>query len=67
MDHPPEHEAAVFGAARCLPVGQRAAWLDKACAGDAALRQRVEELLRADEDAGDFLRDLAPDARQADE
>jgi serine/threonine protein kinase/tetratricopeptide (TPR) repeat protein len=34
---------------------QRAVFLYKACAGDAALRQRVEDLLRAYEQAGDFL------------
>jgi WD40 repeat protein len=33
----------------------RAAYLDAACAGDAALRRRVEELLDAHEGAGRFL------------
>jgi len=33
----------------------RAAYLDAACAADRALRRRVEALLRAAEDAGDFL------------
>ena len=32
-------EVAVLNAALELPVGQRAAYLDQACAGDAALRQ----------------------------
>ena len=36
------------------PAG-RAAYLDRACAGDAALRQRVEMLLRTHGSAGDFL------------
>src|ERR1035438_7854621 len=51
----PERELAVFSEARRLPTGQRAAFLDEACAGDAALRQRVEELLLASEEAGAFL------------
>src|SRR6516165_12717659 len=34
---------------------ERAAFLDKACAGDAARRARVEELLRAHQAAGNFL------------
>jgi WD40 repeat protein len=34
---------------------ERAAYLDEACAGDAALRQRVEALLRSHERAGEFL------------
>src|SRR6185295_15909889 len=33
----------------------RACYLDAACGTDIALRQRVEDLLRAFEDAGDFL------------
>jgi serine/threonine protein kinase len=34
---------------------ERAAFLDEACAGDAALRQRVEELLKAHDEPGSFL------------
>jgi serine/threonine protein kinase/tetratricopeptide (TPR) repeat protein len=34
---------------------ERAAYLDEACAADAALRERVEALLRAHEQAGGFL------------
>jgi serine/threonine protein kinase len=55
MTNPPDREMAVFNAARRLPAGERAAYLDQACAGDAALRQRVEELLQAGDAAGDFL------------
>src|ERR1017187_4765814 len=55
MTEPPDREVAVFNAARRLPVGERVAYLDKACAGVAALRQRVEELLHASEEAGAFL------------
>jgi Protein kinase domain len=55
MTNPPDREVAVFGAALRLPAGERAAFLDQACAGDAAFRKRVEELLEASEEAGDFL------------
>src|SRR6188474_3681888 len=34
---------------------ERACYLDAACGTDLALRQRVEDLLRASENAGDFL------------
>ncbi len=55
MSEPPNSEVAILNAALELPAGERAAYLDNACAGDAALRQRVEELLRAHEQAKDFL------------
>jgi serine/threonine-protein kinase len=60
MIDPPDREVAVFSAARRLPVSQRAAYLDEACAGDAALRQRVVELVQAGEEAGAFLDTPAP-------
>src|SRR5271168_1137269 len=60
MPQPSEHEIEVFNVALELPAGERAAYLDQACAGDAALRQRVEELLKAnDDDASNFLDKLA--------
>src|SRR5262245_23268203 len=40
---------------------ERAAFLDEACAGDLALRQRVEALLQSHAQAGDFLGKLAPE------
>jgi serine/threonine protein kinase len=55
MPQPPDHEIEVFNAALDLPVPERAAYLDRACAGDGALRQRVEELLKANEESCDFL------------
>src|SRR5262249_52727675 len=39
---------------------QRSAFLDAACAGDGALRQRVEALLRSHAQTGHFLDRLAP-------
>ncbi len=62
MTEPPDREAAVFGAARQLPAGARAAYLDQTCGGDADLRRRVEQLLQAGEAAGAFLEDAAPGA-----
>ena len=55
MTEPPNREVAVLNAALELPLTERAPYLDQACAGDAALRQRVEELLRAHEQAEGFL------------
>jgi eukaryotic-like serine/threonine-protein kinase len=44
---------------------ERAAFLDRACAGDAARRARVEELLRAHQAAGNFLQGNRPPAEPA--
>jgi serine/threonine protein kinase/WD40 repeat protein len=47
---------SIFAAAVALAtVGERAAYLDQACAGDTALRGHVEALLRAHERAGHLL------------
>ena len=51
MPQPPEHEIEVFNVALELPAAERSAYLDGACADDAALRQRVEELLKASEES----------------
>src|SRR5262249_38078868 len=64
MKDPFEREAAIFGHARRLPAAERAAYLDQACAGDVALRQGVEELLKAGEGAADFLQEPAPGAQR---
>jgi serine/threonine protein kinase len=48
-------EEALFAAVLEKPAAERAAFLDQACAGDAALRNRVEALLRSHEEAGSFL------------
>ena len=50
---------------RTDPVEQ-AAFLDQACAGDAALRQRIEELLRAHTQASEVLRASPPADAQTD-
>jgi eukaryotic-like serine/threonine-protein kinase len=46
---------AIFDAAIEIPKEQRAAFLEKACAGDTPLRQRLEALLRAHEAAESFM------------
>ena len=66
MKDPFEREVAVFAAARRLPEAERAAYLDEACAGDPALRRRVEELLRVGEEADAFLQEPAPRAQRPD-
>ncbi len=43
---------SVFASALDKPVEQRAGYLDEACHGDAALRERVEALLKAHAEAG---------------
>jgi serine/threonine protein kinase len=60
MPQPSDHEIEVFNIALELPAGARAAYLDQACAGDTALRQRVEELLKSSQVSCDFLE--SPDA-----
>jgi len=45
----------IFTEALKRPVAERGAFLDRACAGDAELRRKVEALLRAYERLGDFL------------
>src|SRR5438552_229858 len=51
----------VFQSALDLPPGRRAIFLDDACAGDTELRREVESLLKAHQDAGDFIEDSASD------
>jgi len=45
----PSHEEALFTLALAKPVAERAAFLDRECGSDAALRQRLEALLVAHE------------------
>jgi len=53
----------IFEAAVNLAGSQRAAYLDQACAGDASLRQRVDQLLSADEETV-FMAEPIPAAAQ---
>ncbi|MEX0741788.1 MAG: hypothetical protein WD079_03260, partial [Phycisphaeraceae bacterium] len=53
---PPSLEQVLFTEAiQCATAEARAAYLDGACGTDTALRGRVEAVLRATENAGDFL------------
>jgi hypothetical protein len=54
MSTPPAVEA-IFFAALEKDDGQRAAYLDEACAGDPELRRQVERLLAAHPRVGSFL------------
>ncbi len=45
----------VFAEATALPEGERAAYLDRACAGNTELREEVESLLTAAASEPDFL------------
>jgi serine/threonine-protein kinase len=45
----------IYHAALPLATGQRAAYVSRACEGDAALLQQVESLLEADDSSGEFL------------
>ncbi|HEV3384595.1 MAG TPA: serine/threonine-protein kinase, partial [Gemmata sp.] len=60
MNPDPKRIESVFAAALEMPANaERLAWLDQACAGDPELRKRVEELLKAHQDAGGFLEEAS--------
>ena len=50
---------SIFTAALAFPGAERAAYLSGACGSDAKLRERIEALLRAHEQAGGFLPEQA--------
>ena len=55
MNGSPDADIAVFTEALRLPPEERDRYLSEACKGDAEFRRRVEALLQAYEQAGDFL------------
>src|SRR2546425_9189075 len=55
MNEPVNPEVAILNNALELAEAQRDAYLDQACAGDAALRKQVETLLQSHEEAEGFL------------
>ena len=57
---PARAEALFLAAADFAAPQERAAFLDRECGGDLALRARVEALLASHDDAGDFLQTAAP-------
>jgi eukaryotic-like serine/threonine-protein kinase len=66
MSDPRPLEAALFDAALELPPEQRPGYLDQACGDDAALRQRIQALLKAAERTNDFLdQSAAPASSQS--
>lgn len=50
-----ERETAIFTEALKLPPRERDAFLQRSCAGDPDLRQKVEALLRAHGRLGNFM------------
>jgi hypothetical protein len=57
MDIADNDARGIFLAAVERASADRAAFLDEACAGNADLLHRVEALLRAHDELGDFLSD----------
>ncbi|HEY1788084.1 MAG TPA: serine/threonine-protein kinase [Verrucomicrobiae bacterium] len=57
-------EEEIFEAALKLPEGDRAAYVDSACGGEAAVRTRVMELLKAHAAAGGFMKEPAVPERK---
>src|SRR6267154_2128334 len=55
MKGDPQRELEIFTEASELPPEERDVFLDRICGGDAALRKKVEALLRAHERTGGFL------------
>ena len=58
VNEPSQRLESLFDQALALPAAGRVAFLEGACGGDSALRRRVEALLSAHQEAGEFL--LAP-------
>src|SRR5262249_25493135 len=66
MSDAERHLMTIFAAALdCVSPAERAAYLDEVCGADAALRARVEDLLRANQQAGEFLERPAPGTADA--
>ena len=55
MKADPERELVVFTEALKVPVQERAAFLERVCAGDENLLHKLEALLRAHDRLGKFL------------
>ncbi|MEI6786555.1 MAG: hypothetical protein WCQ21_37240, partial [Verrucomicrobiota bacterium] len=57
MIPPDQREEWIIRQARQRPAAERAVFLDGACAGDAALRERLERLLAAQDQPEEVLAD----------
>lgn len=55
MPHDPKHVEAIFSAALEKSDAERDAFLNAECGGDSALRQRLDALLRSNDEASGFL------------
>jgi serine/threonine protein kinase len=62
MTTDPDRLEALFAASLATPLSERGRFADQACAGDDELRQRLEALLSAHEEAGNFLNETAKSA-----
>src|SRR5262245_23864678 len=62
MDVPAKEEAVIFTEALTVPLGERGAFLDRACGGDERLRRKVEAFLKSHEEVGDFLEEAPNEA-----
>ncbi len=62
MNDSRDRDVVVFAEVFQLSADERSAYLERACAADEELRQRVERLLKAHDQAGDFLEQPAPEA-----
>ena len=60
----PQSEETIFNHALALPAHERKAYLDGACAGNAALRADVDALVCAHEASPDFMATSAADGAQ---
>jgi len=57
MNGDPEREVTIFNEALRVPIQERAAFLERICAGDESLRKKMEALLKAHDRVGNFLED----------
>ncbi|MEJ0091746.1 MAG: tetratricopeptide repeat protein [Limisphaerales bacterium] len=55
MNESPDRDVAIFTEVLHLTVNERATYLERACGSDGELRKRVEALLKAHDEGGDFL------------
>ncbi|HWY30085.1 MAG TPA: serine/threonine-protein kinase, partial [Candidatus Acidoferrum sp.] len=62
MNDSHDRDIEVFAEAIQLSIGGRPVYLESACGTDRELRHRVERLLKAHDQAGDFLDQPAPEA-----
>jgi serine/threonine protein kinase/WD40 repeat protein len=64
----PKSEETIFSTALHRAPAERTAYLDEACSGQPTLRQRIEELLKAQPELGEFMENSteinAPDAAE---